>query len=354
MYLKALHINYFRNLSQIRLSLHERLNIIHGENGSGKTSVLEAIYFLSLGRSFRTSQLARIIQQQHEAFQLFVSVHHQQAQTLACQRDKKGKSIAKLDGEKQSSQTALTRALPIQLFNPESFNLINSGAQQRCKLLDWGAFYHDDAFLKLWQVSKRLIKQRNAALKQNYPRSYIEALEVDLSQKAHLLNEKRQAYFKQLAPRIEQILKGFNAKLDIEISYYRGWHHDKTLLEVLKAHYTMDTKTAVTQYGPHRADLRFKVHGHPAQDILSRGQQKLLICALKLAQGEIFAQENKTSCIYLVDDLHSEFDDKHLSYLFNQLIASKGQIIATAIKPQHLQPLLTGLVHESYDIANYH
>ena len=346
MHISTLNIFQFRNLSNISLAFHPQLNLICGQNGSGKTSILEAIYFLSMGRSFRSSQLARIIEHEKDNFQLFAKFYDgyqsdvAKEKTLASMRDKHSKSIIKFNGEDAQSQAQLTRALPVQLFNPESFSLINSGAQQRSKLLDWGAFYHKPEFLNLWQQSKRLIKQRNAALKQGYPLSYIEIIDQELATKSENLDQARLEYFEILMPKVMANLKAFNAELSVEMSYYRGWSQDKTLAEVLKSSYVSDAKMGVTSHGVHRADLRFKVKGHPAQDILSRGQQKLLISALKLAQGEIFSNEHQTGCIYLVDDLHSELDQQHLQKIIDKLICINAQMIMTAISADHLQHLL--------------
>ncbi|WP_440993799.1 DNA replication/repair protein RecF [Cysteiniphilum litorale] len=358
MYISALNIFQFRNLANASLALHPRVNMICGQNGSGKTSILEAIYFLSMGRSFRSSQLVRIIEHERDNFQLFAKFYSgyelsdSKEKTLASMRDKHSKSIVKLNGEDAQSQAQLTRALPVQLFNPESFSLINSGAQQRSKLLDWGAFYHKPEFLTLWQQSKRLIKQRNAALKQGYPLSYIEILDQELVAKSESLDQARLEYFEILMPKVMSILKEFNDELSIDMSYYRGWSQDKSLREVLTLSYVSDSKTGVTSHGVHRADLRFKVKGHPAQDILSRGQQKILISALKLAQGEIFSKEHQTGCIYLVDDLHSELDQAHLQKVLNKLMHINAQIIMTAIKLEHLQSLLNDIEFAHFQLKD--
>ena len=352
MHLDVLNIHDFRNIRQLNLALHPRFNLISGQNGSGKTAILEAIYFLSLGRSFRSAHLTRIIQYQQPGFQLFAKFQDHQEYTLASMRENSGKSVIKLNAEIQSSQAALTRVFPVQLFHPESFSLISSGAQQRCKLLDWGAFYHHKTFLKVWQEAKRLIKQRNAGLKRQFPHSYIVLLEQKLAEKAEILHLQRRAYFNKLQPQVLKILAEFSEKIPVDISYFKGWSSDKPLAEILAMHYPMDMKTGTTSHGPHRADVRFKVEGHPAQDILSRGQQKLLISAIKLAQGDLFCQDHQTACIYLIDDLHSELDQIHLSYIFEKLVATGGQIIATCIRQAHMQQLFQPYDYQCHQVSD--
>ncbi|MBK2239886.1 DNA replication/repair protein RecF, partial [Francisella tularensis] len=228
----------------------------------------------------------------------------------------------------------------IQLINPESFNIINSGAQQRCKVIDWGAFYLDKTFLKIWQQTKFLVKQRNSALKQNYPYSYILSIDKKLCEFAEILDYKRQAYFTKLKPKIYEILSHFNPNLQLDIDYFRGWNLHKSLAQVLEESFNYDNKYKVTNHGPHKADIVLSVSHKPIQDIFSRGQQKLLICALKLAQGEIHNSENDNKCIYLIDDITSELDSIHTLTLFNYLKQLKSQVFITTTEKNKINEFI--------------
>jgi len=329
MYISQLKIDNFRNIDALELKFDEKVNFIIGENGSGKTSILESIFFLSFGRSFRTNTLARVINQNESDFFLFAIINTDVENIVAMNRNRNGKSINKLNYENQKNHSAITRLLPVQILTPESFNLINSGAKKRLKILDWGAFYSDKNFLKAWQQTQFLIKQRNSALKQKYPQTYIKSLDKKLVEFTELLDKKRLEYFTKLKPLILEILAIFNDDLVLDISYYRGWNKDKSLAEVLDEHYLQDQKKGVTQYGPHRADMRLMVNNFPACDIFSRGQQKLLIASIKLAQGELNNLTNSNKCVYLIDDIASELDDAHLEILFDYLLSLESQIFIT-------------------------
>ncbi|MFZ9034832.1 MAG: DNA replication/repair protein RecF [Francisellaceae bacterium] len=348
MHLTDLTLDNFRNITHMDLTFDRRLSIISGDNGSGKTSILEAIYFLSLGRSFRSNQIQHIISHEHTSFTLFAKLNpvitensdrHKSTITLASQRQKNGKNTIKINGKNENSQAALSRILPVQLINPESFTLLNSGAQARLKMLDWGTFYHHAPFLSHWQQYRRLVKQRNIALKQNYNKDYIHILDAELSRRADAIDQYRQSYYQQLKPAIFKMLDQLKLSLRLDIDYYRGWAADQTLLEALDQHYYQDSKTGITSVGSHRGDLRFKIHKHPAGDILSRGQQKLLISAIRLAEGQLYQRRFQSGVLYLVDDLHSELDSQHLSHLFDKLTHLDSQIIATAISDTHLGTL---------------
>ena len=231
----------------------------------------------------------------------------------------------------KKKQSPLTYSLPIQLLNPEGFMLLDAGAQARCKVIDWGAFYNNTIFSKVWAETKRLLKQRNAALKQGYNKQTIRIWDKELIQKAQKLHKLRQDYISALLPILKTIIQAFIQKHTIDIQYYRGWSHELELTDVLDKNFEYDKRTGSTNSGPHRADLKIKANGIIAQDVLSRGQQKLFVCALKLAQGILFNQENQTPCIYLIDDLPSELDQSHMDLFLTQLLEQESQIFLTSI-----------------------
>ncbi|MED7788230.1 DNA replication/repair protein RecF [Francisella sp. 19X1-34] len=329
MYISNLRLQNFRNIPFKSFDFKDNVNFIVGKNGSGKTSILEAIYFLSHSRSFRSSQLNRIINHNADEFTIYTKSHNPDEIVISISRKKNSNNISKLNSEIQKNHAEITRTLPIQLMNPESFNLINSGAQQRCKVLDWGAFYLDKTFLKIWQQTKFLVKQRNSALKQNYPYAYITSIDKKLCEFANILDTKRQVYFTKLKPKVYEILSQFNPDLNLDIEYSRGWNLHKELAQVLEESFEYDNRYKITNHGPHKADIVLTVNNKPIQDIFSRGQQKLLICAIKLAQGEIHNIENENKCIYLIDDITSELDATHTQTLFNYLKKLESQVFIT-------------------------
>ncbi len=342
MYISNLRLQNFRNISYQSFEFNSEINFIIGKNGSGKTSILESIYYLSHSRSFRSSQLNRIISHNSDEFIVFSKVVNREEMIISLSRKKGGNNISKLNQEIQKNHTTITKSLPIQLMNPEAFMIINSGAQQRCKILDWGAFYLDKTFLKIWQQTKFLVKQRNSALKQNYPKVYICGVDSKLQEFADILDSKRQAYFDKLKPKVLEILSYFNSDINLDITYYKGWNQNKELLQVLSESYDHDNKYKTTSQGPHKADIIMTTNNKPVQDTFSRGQQKLLICAIKLAQGQIHNSENTNKCIYLLDDITSELDSNHVSILFDYLKELNSQVFITTTETskisQHITP----------------
>lgn len=338
--IKNLKINHFRNLTALNLELSDRLNCVVGDNGSGKTSLLEAIYFLSHARSFRSNRLQRLIQNDSPDFNLFAAVEiADNKHKIGLSRGRDGAAKLKLDDEMQPSHTQVAKLLPTLLFNPESFSQFWSGSKFRRSLFDWGLFYQCPEFLTQWQKLTRNLKQRNAALRQGQSFEMITLWDQAILELSAEIDQLRQNYVDAYIPIVEKLLSDFMVDQNLSIQYYRGWAKDRELADCLRDSIEQDRKMGYTHYGPQRADLRFRVGTAMAQDVLSRGQQKLLICCLKLAQGLLFTQTVGQPCIYLLDDLCSELDRINRDQLFSHLKDIDAQIFVTAIEPEMLSAL---------------
>ncbi len=326
---------------------HPRLNFIVGGNGSGKTSVLEVIYFLAHGRSFRSSQLNRLICHDKTEFGLFGQFESAQGKMLlGVKRTTQGEARIRLDGTNLTSHLEVTKRLPVILFNPEQFSLLISNAKARRQLLDWGLFYHDPHFLKAWQDLRKGLKQRNAALKQKASQKMVQLWDPSIVKASEQLDQYRTRYVDLLLHALMQVVGSFLQDHHVELSYYRGWAKDQSLAELLTQHFEQDRKIGHTQYGPQRADLRVKVNGLPASEVLSRGQQKLLICSLKIAQGLLLQQHTDHLPIFLLDDIVSEFDTHNATKIFEQLLPLQAQLFISVIDPALLPAIARQAEHQ--------
>lgn len=332
MHLSTLQIQYFRNLQLGQLNLCPGFNVFYGENGSGKTSIVEAIYFLAHGRSFRTSLLNRIIAEHQHEFTVFSELtDHAENYRLGVSRARDGSAKIRLDGKNLSSNADIARRIPMLLFHPESFDLLSGGSKGRRQLLDWGVFHQEPDFFKLWQDARRLIQQRNATLKTHYSPQILMSWDQQLIPIAEQMDQYRAAYVAQLKPVLESLVGDFLAQFKVHLQYYRGWSKDQSLAEALSLHLESDKKSGHSHCGPHRADLRLKIGHAAAEEVLSRGQQKLLICALKIAQGMLLQKRQGRNCIYLLDDMASELDEHNRSLLLNHLKNLHSQVFLTSI-----------------------
>lgn len=334
MSLSRLHIDSFRNIASAQLQLGDGLNLIYGQNGSGKTSVLEAIYFLGMGRSFRSHLSQRVIKSDQDQLTLFANLESGDQETkIGLRRYRSGETEVKMNGDRVKRLSTLAETLPIQVITPESFSLLFEGPKSRRQFIDWGAFHTDKSFYSAWANVRRILKHRNQMLKSETPYQQIQFWDKELVRYAEIVTDIRKRYVGSLNERLKGIIEEFLPQVDVKVSFTRGWDSKTDYQSLLQAQYPRDLAAGHTASGPHKADLRLRVGTLPVQDVLSRGQLKLLVCALRIAQGKLLKQQIDKNSIYLVDDLPSELDARHRKLLLQQLSDTGAQVFVTAIEP---------------------
>ena len=335
MSLSRITIGSFRNITSASLQPGDGLNLIYGQNGSGKTSILEAIYFLGMGRSFRSHLSQRVINHDDDKLTLFAHlIDADRDCKIGLRRHRSGEIEVKIDGEKVKRLSTLAETLPIQVITPESFSLLFEGPKARRQFIDWGAFHSDPHFYQAWVNTRKVLKQRNQLLRNHSPYNQIQFWDKELVRYAEQVTDIRNQYVDSLNVLLKGIIGVFLPQIDIKVSFTRGWDSKTDFAQLLENQYSRDLAAGNTGSGPHKADLRLRVGNLPAQDALSRGQLKLLVCALRIAQGKLLKQQLDKNSIYLVDDLPSELDAQHRQLLLQQLTETGAQIFVTAIDPQ--------------------
>mgnify|MGYP003655346920 CR=1 FL=1 len=335
MSLSRITIGSFRNITSASLQPGDGLNLIYGQNGSGKTSILEAIYFLGMGRSFRSHLSQRVINHDDDKLTLFAHlIDADRDCKIGLRRHRSGEIEVKIDGEKVKRLSTLAETLPIQVITPESFSLLFEGPKARRQFIDWGAFHSDPHFYQAWVNTRKVLKQRNQLLRNQSSYNQIQFWDKELVRYAEQVTDIRNQYVDSLNVLLKGIIGVFLPQIDIKVSFTRGWDSKTDFAQLLENQYSRDLAAGNTGSGPHKADLRLRVGNLPAQDALSRGQLKLLVCALRIAQGKLLKQQLDKNSIYLVDDLPSELDAQHRQLLLQQLTETGAQIFVTAIDPQ--------------------
>ncbi|MCL2916304.1 DNA replication/repair protein RecF [Shewanella corallii] len=334
MSLIRLKIDTFRNIDSAQLLPGDGLNLIYGLNGSGKTSILEAIYFLGMGRSFRSHLSQRVINTDADQLTVFAVMQHARGEDkVGFRRSRNGDTEVRINGDKVKRLSVLAETLPIQVITPESFSLLFEGPKSRRQFIDWGAFHSDPHFYQAWTNTRRILKQRNQLLRDGSSYSNIQFWDRELVRYAEQVTSIRNAYVDSLNELLKGIIGEFLPRVSVKVSFTRGWDSKTDLAQLLETQYQRDLSLGHTVSGPHKADLRLRVGNLPAQDALSRGQLKLLVCALRIAQGKLLKQQSDKNSIYLVDDLPSELDADHRRLLLKQLTDTGAQVFVTAIEP---------------------
>lgn len=337
MQLSQLKVRDFRNLRSVAIDPSPGVNLIFGKNASGKTSLLESIYYLSHLRSFRTQYLTDIINHDASNLQLLASALnlHNQHVPIGIQRSRKKLNV-RANQQTIKCVADITTLLPVLAIHPDSYKLITGNPTERRQYLDWGVFHVEHGFFKAWQRYRKALSQRNAALRLGQKKSQCQLWDTELDEAALHIDRLRKRYFLNLSPYLEKLINSFFPDQEIRVDYKRGWKEGVSLLDTLKQYFERDARRGLTQAGPHRADIIIQVDAKSAQTGISRGQQKTLVALLKLAQVQQFTATDVRHCILLYDDLAAELDDEHRQEILEVLKMMPIQLFLTAIESDHI------------------
>jgi DNA replication and repair protein RecF len=335
--INRLNINAVRNIDSCTIDPSPSINLIHGENGSGKTSVLEAIQTLATGKSFRSSKLDTLVKIGCDELTVYAELIH--GHRVGFSKKLKQPATIVLDGDKTKSWEHVARALPTLVLESSSFQLVDGGPKIRRSYLDWGVFHVEPNFIVCWRKLMRCLTHRNKLLKQrSVNEDELSAWSNEFCICAAEVDRLRSSYLAKLVPYFDEVLKKLVPETagEFQLVYQRGWDVDEDLGLVLRRSHDLDRKYGATQSGPHRAEIAIRVDGVRAADLLSRGQSKLLVIALKISQGQFLADSSGHQCSYLVDDLAAELDLKNRGLVLSLLISQGAQLFLTAVNKADL------------------
>ncbi|MEQ3512373.1 DNA replication/repair protein RecF [Pseudoalteromonas phenolica] len=348
MSLNHISLNHFRNIEALSFQPSADINIIYGANGSGKTSLLEAIYFLSHGKSFRTNKQKLLIHYEQDACIVHAKKQHLNLSIpVGISKNKQGETQLKIQGQASRKISELAQLLPVQVITPESYELFFGGPKERRRFLDLGVFHVEQSFFNAWRQFNKILKQRNALLKSR-PHNYAEQIkfwDVEFVKVADQINIARKAYIERFnAYFFDKIVGQIPIFSGLELRYDAGWKED--LASTLKANFERDVKLGYTSKGPHKADFSFYINGHSIENIFSRGQLKLLLYALKITQNTLIETETKKQSILLIDDLPSELGEETMTSVAELLKLCQSQLFITAITAESISAVVEPIQRE--------
>ena len=334
MILTRLEIDGFRSLVDVGFDPHPSLNLLSGPNGSGKSSVLEAVQCLSTGHSFRSRKPRELVSRDREHFTLTARLHDTRAgrdHRVGLSRHRDGELEMRLDYEAVDSAASVTRLLPVKALSPDSHALLQEGPDERRRFLDWGVFHVEPRFLNAWRVFRRSLSQRNQALRDQRPESEVITWDEQLAGAGTRVDEYRRAYVEELAAALDGRVERLESSFPVELRYRGGWTEETTLVDALRRNLDQHRRMRTTTDGPHRAELVVSTDGVPARQVLSRGQQKVLVYLMHLAQLDLIATRERSPAVVLCDDLLSELDAANARDIIDQLLQASGQMFVTGV-----------------------
>jgi len=330
--LGELVVEDFRCVQRAELVLDPKQNLIWGSNGSGKTSLLEAIFLLGRGRSFRTRNSERLIRHGQPHLTVFGRIAGDRPNSIGVQVTRSGGvgTIARLNGVNARSLTELSQAFPVQVIDPGVHKLVEEGGFRRRRWMDWAVFHVEPGFAEQWVRYTRAVKQRNAALRHQPAQAF--AWDPEVAKLGEAIAEARLRMLDQLQPLWRQAISTL-CGLDVELHYSRGWSQDISLAQALTDSRARDQAKGLTHSGPHRADVLIRIGSRAAREVLSRGQQKLAAIAMTLAQVRLLREQTDTTPTLLLDDPAAELDAQHLQRFIDLVGQLRSQLVLTSLQP---------------------
>lgn len=333
MHITCLRVANVRRLVDVELAPAAGINLITGDNGAGKTSLLEALHLLAYGRSFRGRVRDGLIRSGTATVEVFAEWREDsRSRTRRVGLRHAGQRWeGRLDGETVTQLGELCAALAVVTFEPGSHALVTGGGEPRRRLVDWGLFHVEPDFLPLWRRYARALKQRNALLKARVRDHQLDAWDHELAEAGEPLTRHRQEYLEALEPLLQTMAGELAPGLGrATLGFQPGWARDNlSLADALLIARDRDLANGFTSVGPHRADWRIDYATLPGRETLSRGQAKLTALAVLLAQAERHAATCGEWPVVALDDLASELDRHHQRRVLEWLEASGAQVFIT-------------------------
>ncbi len=332
MKINNLSLYNFRNYEKINVSLNDGINFFVGENGSGKTNLLESIYFLSLAKSYKTndsnlikynSQFARI------ESELNLTDKSKKFRVIITDKGKKA-TVDAIEVKRLSNYIGLINVIS---FLPEDIMMIKGSPKDRRYYIDLVYGQIDRQYLRELSNYKILLKQRNELLKKlsddkSTDYTLLDVISEQLSDSADLVVNFRRNFINKVHKHLDQMHKFLSDKdKDFKFEYKPSIKNN--FEEEIKSKYKKDLYLKTTSSGPHRDDYDFIIDGKLAKDHASQGEQRIMVLALILAIGEIVYEKQNERPIFLLDDVFSELDSTRQNKLINYLIKLNAQTIIT-------------------------
>ena len=333
----SIEIRHLRIIDDVDLEFSPRINLVVGPNGSGKSSLLEAVHILGTGRSFRAHRLRDVVTDGKPALRIVGSTIGSDgiAETTGIEHGTDRLRIRR-GGVEVRAASELAAFLPIVSVTPDSHRLITDGADLRRRVIDRLLFHVEPTYLEHHRRYRRALRQRNAALRGGARVDDLCAWDIELSEAGEMLTAQRIRILRSALKTMNHVVGALVGK-PVEVRFYRGWDSGQSLVQACSSLLASDRLRGHTQAGPHRADLRFTIGGRPLRHALSRGEAKMFVTAVAVAQVRELASLLGYPPVVLVDDIASELDSGSLLRCLAELNGTGAQLFLTSVPDTGLE-----------------
>ncbi len=321
MFIKNIKLENFRNYRELNCDFHPQVNIFLGQNAQGKTNLLEAIYFTSIGKSFRTLKDKELIYFDEEFCRVSVDYEREGEENISIAVNRDGKRLGKVNGIKIEKTSQLMDNLLTVIFSPEDLKIVKEDPEKRRRFVDGELCQLKISYYRNLNRYNKVLLQRNAYLKEeNIDEGALAIWDEHLLQYGQKIIEDRDKFIKKLDVISRDIHQGITEGGEkLEIMYAPSISLEDDYRDTIKESLENDRLRGNTSRGPHRDDFEVFIDGVNVRSFGSQGQQRTAALSIKLAEIALIREEKGENPILLLDDVFSELDSSRQRYLIDYL-----------------------------------
>ena len=358
MYLKELSLINFKNYEEAEFKFSPRVNAFVGDNGAGKTNILDALYYLSFTKSYFIQQDSLNVKH-NEDFFLVKGIYNKgnDELDLSCGFKKDKKKVFKKNKKEYKKLAEHIGTIPLVMITPSDSSLIIGGSEERRRFIDGVISQYNKEYLNNLLNYNKVLLQRNQLLKQfakngSFNKDLLSAYDDQLSKYGTEIFEERNKFTKELVPVFQKYYNHISGGNEIVKMFYKSQLHEDSLTNLFSSNLEKDRIVTHTTVGIHKDDIELSLGEYPIKKIGSQGQQKTYLIALKLAQFEFMSKLNKFKPILLFDDIFDKLDAKRVEHILRLVLDNNfGQIFMTDANKFRIERILSEL-SDQYTVYN--